>query len=232
MAITIASRQDWLEQRKNLLEREKEFNRTRDALSAARRELPWVRIEKDYQFDGKDGAVSLGDLFGAHSQLVVYHFMFAPDWQAGCKSCSFWMDNFEGTEAHLGARDTALAMVSSAPLETLQKFRERMGWTMPWVSAGSSNFNQDFGVTFSDQDVAEGNANYNYRTIKRGGGEMPGVSVFSRDDNGAMYHTYSTYSRGLDMLNGAYHILDLTPKGRNEGALDFTMSWLQLHDQY
>jgi len=232
MTITIATRKDWLEQRKNLLEREKEFNRTRDALSAARRDLPWVRVDKDYPFDGNSGAVSLGELFGAHSQLVVYHFMFAPDWQAGCKSCSFWMDNFEGTEAHLGARDTALAMVSSAPLETLQKFRARMGWTMPWVSAANTDFNQDYGVTFSQQDIADGTAVYNYDTLKHGAPEMPGISVFAKDENGAIYHTYSTYSRGLDMLNSAYHILDLTPKGRDENDLPFTMSWLQHRDQY
>ncbi|MBV1902352.1 MAG: DUF899 domain-containing protein [Marinosulfonomonas sp.] len=232
MTITIATRKDWLEQRKNLLEREKEFNRTRDALSAARRDLPWVRVDKDYLFDASGGAVSLGDLFGAHSQLVIYHFMFAPDWQAGCKSCSFWMDNFEGTEAHLGARDTALAMVSSAPLETLQKFRARMGWTLPWVSAANTDFNQDYGVTFSQQDIADGKAVYNYDTLKHGAPEMPGISVFAKDENGAIYHTYSTYSRGLDMLNSAYHILDLTPKGRDENGLPFTMSWLQHRDQY
>ena len=232
MMITIATRKDWLEQRKNLLEREKEFNRTRDALSAARRDLPWVRVDKDYPFDGNGGAVSLGELFGAHSQLVIYHFMFAPDWQAGCKACSFWMDNFEGTEAHLGARDTALAMVSSAPLETLQKFRARMGWTMPWVSAANTDFNQDYGVTFSQQDIADGTAVYNYDTLKHGAPEMPGISVFAKDENGAIYHTYSTYSRGLDMLNSAYHILDLTPKGRDENGLPFTMSWLQHRDQY
>ena len=232
MTITIATRKDWLEQRKNLLEREKEFNRTRDALSAARRDLPWVRVDKDYPFDGNSGAVSLGELFGAHSQLVIYHFMFAPDWQAGCKSCSFWMDNFEGTEAHLGARDTALAMVSSAPLKTLQKFRARMGWTMPWVSAANTDFNQDYGVTFSQQDIADGTAVYNYDTLKHGAPEMPGISVFAKDENGAIYHTYSTYSRGLDMLNSAYHILDLTPKGRDENDLPFTMSWLQHRDQY
>ncbi|MGR3344244.1 MAG: DUF899 domain-containing protein [Paracoccaceae bacterium] len=232
MDIRIASREDWLSERKALLKREKEFTRERDKLSAARRSLPWVLVEKDYQFAGENGRLSLADLFAGKSQLVTYHFMYGADWSEGCKSCSFWIDNFDGISAHLGERDTALVLVSKAPLQTLLKFRTRMGWTLPWVSAENTNFNEDYGVTFSADEMLAGDVTYNFRKTKLGSGEMPGASVFAKDENGRVYHTYSTYSRGLDMLNGAYHILDLTPKGRDEGALQFTMSWLKLHDTY
>ncbi len=232
MDIRIASRDDWLTERQALLKREKEFNRERDKLSAARRELPWVLVEKDYQFEGENGSVSLADLFSGKSQLVIYHFMYGADWSEGCKSCSFWIDNFDGISAHLGERDTALVLISKAPLRTLLEFRTRMGWTLPWVSAENTDFNEDFCVTFSQEQLQAGDVTYNFRKSKLGSGEMPGASVFAKDTDGRVYHTYSTYARGLDMLNGAYHILDLTPKGRDEDALPFTMSWLKHRDAY
>ena len=232
MDIRIASRDDWLIERKALLQREKDFSRERDRLSAARRELPWVLVENDYQFEGENGPESLADLFSGKSQLVIYHFMYGADWSEGCKSCSFWIDNFDGIAAHLGERDTALVLISKAPLNTLLKFRSRMGWNLPWVSAENTDFNEDYGVTFSPDDMQAGEVTYNFRQTKLGSGEMPGVSVFTKDADGRVYHTYSTYARGLDMLNGAYHILDLTPKGRDEDALPFTMSWLKHRDAY
>ena len=232
MDIRIASRDDWLIERKALLQREKDFSRERDRLSAARRELPWVLVENDYQFEGENGPESLADLFSGKSQLVIYHFMYGADWSEGCKSCSFWIDNFDGIAAHLGERDTALVLISKAPLNTLLKIRSRMGWNLPWVSAENTDFNEDYGVTFSPDDMQAGEVTYNFRQTKLGSGEMPGVSVFTKDADGRVYHTYSTYARGLDMLNGAYHILDLTPKGRDEDALPFTMSWLKHRDAY
>ena len=232
MDIRIASRADWLTERIALLKREKEFNRERDRLSAARRDLPWVPVEKDYRFEGETGRLYLADLFSGKRQLVIYHFMYGSDWTEGCKSCSFWIDNFDGISAHLGERDTALALVSKGPLQSLLEFRARMGWKIPWVSAENTNFNEDYGVTFSQDDMQAGGVTYNFRKTKLGSGEMPGTSVFAKDEDGKVYQTYSTYARGLDMLNGAYHILDLTPKGRDEDALPFTMSWLKLHDTY
>lgn len=232
MTIRTASRQEWLAERSTLLDREKEFNRLRDELSAARRELPWVRVDQDYRFEGASGAVSLSDLFDGKSQLVVYHFMYGTNWQEGCKSCSFWIDNFEGISPHLAARDTALVMVSKGPLETLLAYQKRMGWSLPWVSSAMSGFSEDYHVTFSQEDRDAGDVTYNYRPVKAGSSDMPGASVFVKDENGDIYHTYSTYSRGLDMLNGAYHLLDITPKGRNEAEFPYPMTWLKRHDEY
>ncbi|MDD9946345.1 MAG: DUF899 domain-containing protein [Myxococcales bacterium] len=223
----IVSRTEWLQARTRLLAEEKEFTKMRDALSARRRELPWVRLEKPYVFDTPEGERSLADLFGPHSQLVVYHFMFAPDWEVGCKSCSFWADNFEGVQPHLAARDVSFTAISRAPLNKLQAFAARLGWTFPWVSSQGCDFNIDFHVTL------EGDApSYNYAPTQARG-ELPGVSVFYKDPMGAVFHTYSCYARGLDMLNGAYHYLDLVPKGRDEAdQKPHAMAWLKLRDEY
>jgi predicted dithiol-disulfide oxidoreductase (DUF899 family) len=229
----VLSRDEWAKARTALLEREKQFTRVRDELSQARRELPWVRVDKNYVFDGPSGKVSLRDLFEGRSQLLVYHFMFDPDWNAGCKSCSFWADNFNGIGSHLAQRDVTFAAVSRAPLPKLTAFAKRLGWSFKWVSSNACDFNYDFGVSFTSEAIATGKVHYNYNgEHKAYGAEMPGISVFFRDADGAIYHTYSCYARGLDMLNGAYHYLDLVPKGRDEDALPFTMSWLKLRDEY
>jgi predicted dithiol-disulfide oxidoreductase (DUF899 family) len=224
----IVSRAEWLKARKTLLAEEKAFTRARDALSVKRREMPWVKIEKAYSFDGPGGRETLAELFGSKSQLIVYHFMYGADWEAGCKSCSFWADNFNGIGAHLAARDTALVAVSSAPFKTLEAFRKRMGWQFKWVSSAGTTFNQDFGVS----PEAGKPFDYNYGTTIKEMQELPGISVFAKCEDGAVYHTYSCYSRGLDMLNGAYHYLDLLPKGRDEDSLPFTMAWVRHHDRY
>jgi predicted dithiol-disulfide oxidoreductase (DUF899 family) len=224
--IRTTSRADWLAERRALLAREKDFSRARDALSEARRALPAVRLDKPYSFQTETGPKSLGGLFGDRRQLIVYHFMFGSDWREGCPSCSFWADNFDGIGIHLAARDTALVAVSKAPLEKLLAYRSRMGWSFPWVSAGSSGFNEDFGVSFAGEG-----GEYNFAPRKGSHSELPGISVFFREAD-TVFHTYSTYARGLDMLNGAYHFLDLTPLGRDEGGLPWPMAWVRRHDRY
>lgn len=227
----VVSREEWLAARKALLAEEKDFNRIRDRLSASRQALPWVKIE-DYVFDGPSGPVRLSDLFRGRSQLVVYHLMFHPDWSAACKSCSFWADNFERVIVHLNARDTNLAAVSRAPLAKLDAFKKRMGWSFEWVSCGEDGaFNSDFGTYFTAGDLQTPGPNYNYGSSRFGMADAPGLSVFAKAEDSALYHTYSTYSRGLDMLNGAYHYLDVVPKGRDEGGRG-GRSWLQLRDEY
>ncbi len=228
----IVSPDEWLAARQRLLEREKAFTRERDALSRARRELPCVLLDKRYEFQTADGVKTLAELFGDKSQLVVYHFMYGPDWDEGCPSCSFWADNLDGIDVHLAHRDTAFVAVSSAPLPTLQAYARRMGWRFEWVSSAGSDFNRDFHVSFTQAEVDAGNAWYNYRADGFPSTEAPGVSVFLKLDDGRIAHTYSTYGRGLDMLNGAYHLLDLTPRGRDEGDLPYTMAWLRRRDQY
>jgi predicted dithiol-disulfide oxidoreductase (DUF899 family) len=227
----IVSRAEWTEARKQLLAQEKQFTRQRDQLSAARRALPWVRVTERYEFDRARGKATLADLFDGRSQLVVYHFMFAPDWQAGCKGCSFWADNFNGVVEHLRHRDVSLVAVSRAPLARLSAFARRMGWTFEWVSSQASAFNHDFGVSFTPEELARGEVPYNYATLKPPGADLPGISVFYKDGD-AIYHTYSCYARGLDMLNTAYHYLDLVPKGRDETARPPMSSWLKLRDEY
>jgi predicted dithiol-disulfide oxidoreductase (DUF899 family) len=228
----IVSRDEWLKERVKHLASEKAFTRARDALSAERRNLPWVRIE-DYIFDGPSGKVRLGELFRGKSQLIVYHLMFHPDWNAACKSCSFWADNFERIGVHLRARDTNIVAVSRAPLAKIEAFKRRMGWTFEWVSCGSDGaFNRDFGAYLSKEDLKKEGNNSNYGTRRFDIEDVPVVSVFFRDPDGTIYHTYSTYSRGLDMVNGAYHYLDLTPKGRDEAALPYHMDWVRLRDEY
>ena len=227
---SFVSRAEWLEARKDLLAKEKALTKARDELNAERQKLPMVRIEKTYQFDTIRGPETLGDLFKDRSQLIVYHFMFGSDWDEGCPSCSFWMDNFDGIEPHLEARDVHLVTVSSAPLDKLQAYRQRMGWHFDWVSSGHSDFNMDFGVTFKNDDPGP-TGGYNY-TDTFFGEEAPGMSVFTQLEDGSIGHSYSVYARGLDILNGTYHLVDLTPKGRNEQGLPYPMAWVRRHDQY
>lgn len=227
----VVSQQEWIAARKQLLAREKELTRLRDDLAQRRRELPWVKVTKPYVFEGPDGQLPLSDLFAGRSQLIVYHFMYGPNWTEGCPSCSFWADNFEGVPIHLAHRDATLVAISRAPYEKLAAYRRRMGWTFPWYSSHGSDFNFDFQVSYTPEQVESGNAEHNYRRTKVLA-ELPGISVFFRDETGEVYHTYSTYARGLDMLNGAYHYMDLLPKGRDEAGLSWTMAWLRRHDQY
>ena len=223
------SREEWNKARIALLEREKAYTRQGDELAAARRALPRLRIDKAYEFDTKDGKRSLGDLFAGRSQLLVYHFMFGPDWEAGCKSCSFWSDHFAATLPHLGARDVTLIAVSRAPLAKLRAFAERMGWTHEWVSSHGSDFNFDFGVSFTGD---EKDPTYNYAPKTGDGSELPGLSAFEKDASGAIFHTYSTYGRGLDTFNATYRLLDLAPKGRDEADLPYAQAWVRLKDEY
>ena len=232
----VVSRADWLAARKQLLAKEKELTRQRDAVSQERRNLPMVKVDKDYLFEGSDGPVKLRDLFGRHDQLIVYHFMFDPDWEQGCKSCSHFIDNSQGAIVHLTARNTAFAVVSRAPLAKIERFKKRMGWTFPWLSSFGTDFNYDFHVTL-DRD--RGSVEYNYTNagelvkahkLWSDKGELPGLSVFLRA-GGDVFHTYSTYQRGLDLPLNTYNFLDLTSLGRQEGE-DRTQSWIRHHDNY
>jgi predicted dithiol-disulfide oxidoreductase (DUF899 family) len=228
---TIATRDAWIEARKELLAKEKDFTRLRDQLSQKRRDLPWVVVEKSYVFEGPNGKETLPQLFEGRGQLIVYHFMFDPSWEAGCKSCSFWADNFNGIIVHLKHRDVTMVTVSRAPYQKLAAYQKRMGWTFKWLSSFGNDFNRDYHVSHTPQELAQGEAEYNYTRQKPYGSEAPGISVF-RDEGSAVFHTYSCYARGLDMLNGAYHLLDLVPKGRDEAHLAHNMSWLQRHDEF
>ena len=225
----IVNHEEWIAARRRLLAKEKEFTRLRDQLSRERRELPWEHVRKEYAFASAAGRKTLADLFAGHSQLIVYHFMYAPDWEIGCRGCSFWADNFNGIVPHLGARDVSLVAVSRAPLEKLQAQARRFGWTFPWVSALGDEFNFDYGVSFSPAALEHGSACYNYAEQKLESTEMPGISAFFRDGK-EIYHSYSTYGRGLDMLNAAYHYLDIAPKGRDEEGLAFPMQWVTQPD--
>jgi predicted dithiol-disulfide oxidoreductase (DUF899 family) len=228
----IVPQAEWLAARKALLAREKELTRLRDQVSAERRQLPWVKVEKDYAFEGPEGRTTLAELFGSHSQLIVYHFMFGPDWEQGCPSCSLLADHIDGATVHLAQRDVTLVAVSRAPLAKLQAFQQRMGWRFPWLSSFGSDFNRDFNVSFSADEMAKGEMEYNYRITSFPSDEGPGASVFFKDPAGTVYHTYSTYARGLDMLIGTYNYLDLVPKGRDEAELPYTMAWVRHHDRY
>ena len=227
----IVSRDAWVEARRALLAEEKAFTAARDRLAERRRALPWVRVDKPYGFDTADGRKSLADLFAGRGQLVVYHFMFDPSWEAGCKSCSFWADQFDGIAVHLAQRDVALAAVARAPLPQLDAFRRRMGWRFPLVSSFGGDFNHDFQVSFSAEELQRGVVTYNYAQRPMQSPEMPGISVFLRD-GGQVFHTYSAYARGLDMLNATYQLLDLVPKGRDETGLSYPMAWVRHHDAY
>jgi predicted dithiol-disulfide oxidoreductase (DUF899 family) len=230
---TVVSSEKWLAARRELLREEKEFTKLRDKLAARRRELPWVKIEKPYVFESPVGRVSLADLFEGHRQLVVYHFMFGPGWDEGCKSCSYVADHLAPTVVHLQARDVAFAAISHAPLAEFAPFKERMGWSFNWVSSHGSDFNQDFRVSFTPEEIANGKkVDYNFALTDVPIEELPGLSVFARAADGTVYRTYSTYSRGLDQLIGTYTLLDLVPKGRDEAGLESTMAWVRYHDRY
>ncbi len=228
----VVSHEEWVDARKALLAEEKAFTRLRDQLSRRRRELPWEKVDKHYEFHGPDGPVRLSDLFGGRSQLIVYHFMYGPGWDAGCKSCSFLADHFNPAVVHLEQRDVSMVAVSKAPLDELQRFKKRMGWEFIWVSSFGNDFNRDYHVSFSEQEIEQGTAYYNYRAQGFPSTEAPGASVFYKDTDGAIYHTYSVYQRGLDMFITAYHYLDIVPKGRDEDRLSYTMEWLRLRDEY
>ena len=228
----VVSEKEWLAARKELLMEEKEFTRLRDQLSQKRRDLPWVKVEKEYIFDSPDGKKTHADLFDGKSQLIVYHFMYSPDWDEGCPSCSFWADNFNGIDIHLKHRDISFIVVSKAKLEILEAYKKRMGWNFTWVSSLENDFNSDYHVSFTPDEMEKGEMYYNYQISKFPSEEAPGVSVFYKSEQGEIFHTYSCYARGLDMLNGAYHYMDLAPKGRDEDDLPFTMAWLCRHDQY
>ncbi len=227
----IVSPEEWLVARKAHLAKEKELTRLRDQLAAERRELPWVRVEKAYVFEGPDGKQTLAELFAGKSQLIVYHFMLGPDWEEGCKSCSFVADHFDGAIPHLKARDVTLVVVSRAPLERIEAFQRRMGWRFKWLSSHGSDFNFDFNVSFRPEEKG-GEVLYNYRRDEYPGEEMPGVSAFFKDADGSVFHSYSAYARGLDILVGAYNLLDMAPKGRDEANEPWTMAWVRHHDRY
>jgi predicted dithiol-disulfide oxidoreductase (DUF899 family) len=228
----VVSPAEWLAARKAHLAKEKEFTRLRDELSRQRRELPWEKVEKNYVFEGPSGKQTLADLFGKRSQLIVYHFMFGPGWKEGCASCSFLADHFDGATIHLAHRDVTLAVVSRAPLAEIEAFKKRMGWRFPWVSSFSGDFNHDYHVSFTRDETAEGKVDYNYDMTEFPSEEAPGASVFFKDSAGDIFHTYSSYGRGLDILVGTYNFLDLAPKGRDEEGLAFSMSWVRHHDRY
>ena len=228
----VTSPTQWLAAREEFLKKEKEFTRLRDELSRQRRELPWERVEKNYLFDGPNGKETLADLFEGRSQLIVYHFMFGPDWAEGCHGCSFLADHFDGSVAHLNARDVTLVVVSRAPLAQIEAFKKRMGWNFKWASSFDSDFNYNYNVTFTKEEQANGDVKYNYGTQQFPSDEGPGASAFYKDSTGEIFHTYSTYGRGLDILIGAYNFLDIAPKGRDEGGLPQPMAWLRHHDRY
>jgi predicted dithiol-disulfide oxidoreductase (DUF899 family) len=234
----VVSHDEWLKSRQKHLQKEKEFTRLRDQLTRERQRLPWELVEKEYTFDGERGSQTLADLFDGRSQLVVYHAMFNPDTagprtpyttDAACFVCSWWMDNFDRVAIHLNHRDVTIVAISRAPYDKIAAYKRRMGWTFPYLSSAGSDFNFDYHVSFRDEDLARGKVEYNYRPVSWSMSEAPGISVFLKDD-GRIYHTYSTYERGLDMLNVAYHYMDLVPKGRDEA--DGAMSWLRRHDEY
>jgi predicted dithiol-disulfide oxidoreductase (DUF899 family) len=229
----VVSHDEWLAARKAHLAKEKEFTRLRDELSRQRRELPSERVEENYAFDGPKGKETLADLFDGRSQLVVYHFMLGPGWEEGCKSCSFLGDHFDGSTIHLANRDVTLVVVSRAPYSEIEAFKKRMGWKFKWVSSFGSDFNFDYHVSFTKEETDKGEVYYNYGMTKFPAEEAPGLSVFRKDAaTGEVLHTYSSYGRGLDILLGAYNFLDMTPKGRDEESLTFSMAWVRHHDKY
>jgi predicted dithiol-disulfide oxidoreductase (DUF899 family) len=227
----VVSEAEWLVARKDLLTREKEFSRQRDALSAARRNLPMVKIDKNYVFEGPDGKETLAELFDGRNQLIVYHFMLGPDWEEGCKSCSYLADHFDGANWHLPYRDVTFVVISRAPLSKLESYKKRMGWRFKWLSSHGNDFNFEYHVSFTKDDEAKGKVYYNYGMGEFISDELPGLSVFYKDKKGDVFHTYSSYARGLDILVGTYNLLDLTPLGRQEKKGE-GMDWVRRHDQY
>ncbi|MFZ3360623.1 MAG: thioredoxin family protein [Xanthobacteraceae bacterium] len=228
----IVPHDEWIAARKTYLAEEKAFSKARDALARKRRELPWEKIDKNYIFDGPDGRETLADLFGGKSQLIVYHFMLGPGWEQGCPSCSLLADHFDGSVVHLAQRDVAFAVVSRAPFPEIEKFKARMGWRFKWLSSFGSDFNADYQVSATPQEKASGKVLYNYTMTEFPSDERPGASVFFKNAAGEVFHTYSTYGRGLDILIGAYNFLDLAPKGRDEDGLKRSMAWVRHHDRY
>ena len=226
----VVSHDQWIAARQELLVKEKEFTRLRDQMSRQQRELPWEAVDKDYVFDGPDGKETLAQLFAGRTQLIVYHFMFAPDWAAGCQHCSFWADNFNDIVVHLNQRDVTMIAASRAPYAKLAAYAKRMGWNFKWVSSGGSDFNFDYHVSFTAEELKKKQAFYNFTRQDPGGPEHAGLSVFCRDEAGRVYHTYSAYARGIDNVNGAYHFLDLVPKGRDESGR--SQFWVRRHDEY
>jgi predicted dithiol-disulfide oxidoreductase (DUF899 family) len=227
----IVSEAEWLVARKDLLTREKDLTRLRDEVSRHRRELPWVKIEKEYVFDGPNGKQTLADLFDGRSQLIVYHFMLGPGWEEGCKNCSYLADHFDGGNWHLPHRDVTFVVISRAPLSEIEPFKKRMGWRFKWLSSHGNDFNFDYHVSATEDDQVKGKVYYNYKTQELMSEEMPGLSVFYKGENDDVFHTYSAYARGLDGLVGTYNFLDLVPKGRDENP-DSTMDWVRHHDRY
>jgi predicted dithiol-disulfide oxidoreductase (DUF899 family) len=227
----VVSQEEWLKTRTALLTKEKEFTRLRDRLNAERMALPWVKIEKDYEFETRTGRKTLADLFAGRSQLMIYHFMLGPGWAAGCPGCSFLADHFEGTLAHLEHHDVSLVAASRAPLPEIEAYRRRMGWHFPWVSSFGSSFNHDFHVSFTEDELAQGRVFYNFTEIDaaKAASELPGLSAFYKDESGAVFHTYSSYARGLEEMLGTLMVLDRAPKGRNETT---GMGWVRRHDEY
>ena len=223
---------EWLAARRSLLDKETDLTRRRDELAAERQALPWVRVDKPYEFEGDGGRQTLADLFGGRSQLVVYHFMLGPGWKEGCPSCSLLADHLDGARVHLAARDVTITLVSRAPYAEIARFRERMRWSLPWVSSHGGDFNRDFHVSFTKDEVAAGSFYYNYEEGGFPSEEAPGISVFAKDASGAIFHTYSTYARGGEPLIGAYYLLDMVPKGRDEEGLPWPMAWVRHHDRY
>jgi len=228
----IATPEKWLASRLELLREEKELTHLRDRVAQRRRELPWVKVTKPYAFAAPAGRVSLADLFEGRSQLIVQHFMLGPGWEEGCKSCSFMMDHFAPCVPHLAARDVAFAAISHAPIKEIVPFRKRMGWDVNWVSAHSTDFNYDFHVSFTKKERAAGPVYYNYTRMDFPQSEAPGISVFAKDETGQVYHTYSTFGRGVEIIMSTYRILDLVPKGRDEENDEYGMEWLRHHDRY
>lgn len=228
----IVSHEQWLAKRKELLRKEKELTQLQDHVAAERRDLPWEHVDKNYVFDGPGGKVTLVELFAGRSQLAIYHFMFGPDWQEGCPSCSYVADHINATLPHLAARDVTVAVVSRAPLAKIEPFKKRLGWRFNWVSSNSSDFNADYHVSFTKEQMAQGKVDYNYTLQEFPSEEAPGLSVFYKNAAGEIFHTYSSFGRGLETLLGTYMMLDRMPKGRDEEHLDFSMAWVRYHDRY
>ncbi len=228
----VISHHEWIAARKEFLKKEKEFTRQRDEISRLRRELPWEKVEKDYVFEGPSGKLKLADLFGKRSQLIVYHFMLGPGWKEGCPSCSYIADHFDGMTIHLANRDVMLTAISHAPLAEIEVFKKRMGWKFPWVSSHGTDFNFDYQVSQHPEEAGKKQVLYNYEMMEFPSTERPGLSVFFKDASGQVFHTYSTYARGLDILVGTYNFLDMAPKGRDEAGLKHTMAWVRHHDKY
>jgi predicted dithiol-disulfide oxidoreductase (DUF899 family) len=227
----VVSEKEWVKARKQLLVKEKKFSKLRDEMNQQRRALPWVKIEKEYVFDGPNGKETLADLFDGKSQLLVYHFMFGPGWGDGCPHCSFWADHYDSVNAHIGQRDTTFVVISRAPLKEIKPFKKRMGWKFKWVSSNGSDFNFDLNVSFTPEQLKNGTAIYNYVPLEMDIDEREGASAFYKDSKGEVYRTYSTYARGIDLMNTTYNFLDLTAKGRDENP-EASQNWVRYHDEY